>query len=218
MIKLVSLNIGLPAMVSLDGGSKKFRSGIFKKPVAEKIYLDENGFQGDGVGDRRIHGGKDLAVCGYFVDHFPYWQEELKRNMEPGAFGENLSIAGINETEINIGDVFQLGKTEIQVSQPRQPCHKLNKIFQFQGMACRVQTTGYSGCYFRVKKPGWVEPDSSIKRIREDSARVSIEMVNRLLKKGKNNTDLLMKAMQLDTLSEEWREKFQMRYEKEIAK
>ncbi len=211
MINLVSLNIALPKKVNLNGGSKKHLTGIFKKPVDEKIFLDELGFRGDGVGDSRIHGGKDLAVCSYFVDHFPYWEVELDREMKPGAFGENLSLSGINETQINIGDIFRVGEAEIEVSQPRQPCHKLNKVFNLQAMACKVQTTGYTGCYFRVKKTGWVEPDSELERIQEGLGGISIEMVNVLMFKEKKNPDLLKKVVSLQALSVEWREKFQNR-------
>ena len=122
--------------------------------------------------------------------------------------GENLSISGINETQIHIGDKFSLGDAEIEVSQPRQPCHKLNKIFQFQGMACKVQTTGYTGCYFRVKKPGWIEPDFVIKKIYDADEKISVDMVNILMFKEKKNFDLLKKVVKLDTLSVEWRDKF----------
>jgi len=211
MVNLVSINIALPEKVNLNGGSKKLLTGIFKKPVDGKIFLDELGFRGDGVGDPRIHGGKDLAVCAYFVDHFPYWQAELEREMKPGAFGENLSLAGINEDQINIGDIFRLGEAEIEVSQPRQPCHKLNKVFDLQAMACKVQTTGYTGCYFRVKKTGWVEPDSVLERIQEGLGKISIEMINVLMFKEKKNPDLLKKVVSLQALSVDWREKFQKR-------
>jgi len=211
MLSLVSLNIALPEKVNLGSGSKKHRTGIFKKPVKEKIFLDERGFQGDGVGDTRIHGGIDLAVCGYSTDHFSFWEVELGRKIEPGAFGENLSLAGINETQINVGDQFSLGEAEIEVSQPRQPCHKLNKVFQFQGMACKVQTTGFTGCYFRVKKTGWVEPDSLIKKIKVGEGKFSIEMINVLMFKEKKNRELLNKVASLESLSREWREKFQKR-------
>jgi MOSC domain-containing protein YiiM len=211
MVTLVSLNIALPEKVNLNAGSKKLLTGIFKKPVGEKIYLDELGFRGDGVGDTRIHGGKDLAVCSYFVDHFPYWKAELEREMKPGAFGENLSLSGVNEKQINIGDIFRIGEAEIEVSQPRQPCHKLNKVFDLQAMACKVQKTGYTGCYFRVKKTGWVEPDSSMERIQEGLGNISIEAVNVLMFKEKKNPDLLKSVTSLQTLSIEWREKFQKR-------
>ena len=208
MLDLVSLNIALPEIVNLGGGSKKCRTGIFKKPVTEKIFLNELGFHGDGVGDTRIHGGKDLAVCAYFTDHFSFWEAELNRKIGVGAFGENLSLAGINETKIHVGDKFSLGEAEIEVSQPRQPCHKLNKVFQFQGMACKVQTTGYTGCYFRVKKPGWVEPECVIKKIQDGEEKISIEMVNILMFKDKKNSDLLKKVVDLKALSVEWRDKF----------
>jgi MOSC domain-containing protein YiiM len=211
MIKLVSLNITLPEKVSFNGGSKKTLTDIFKKSVDEKIFLDELGFRGDGVGDPRIHGGKDLAVCAYFVDHFPYWQAELDREMKPGAFGENLSLSGTNEKKINIGDIFRIGEAEIEVSQPRQPCHKLNKVFDLQAMACKIQTTGYTGCYLRVKKTGWVKPDSIIEKIQEGFGDISIEMVNVLMFKEKKNPDLLKTVSRLQALSVEWREKFQKR-------
>jgi len=208
LLNLVSLNIALPEIVILGGASKKCRTGIFKKPITEKIFLNELGFHGDGVGDTRIHGGKDLAVCAYFTDHFSFWEAELNRKIGVGAFGENLSLAGINETKIHVGDKFSLGEAEIEVSQPRQPCHKLNKVFQFQGMACKVQTTGYTGCYFRVKKPGWVEPDFVIKKIQDGEEKISVEMVNILMFKDKKNSDLLKKVVDLKALSVEWRDKF----------
>ena len=211
MINLVSLNIALPEKINLNGGSKKLLTGFFKKPVDERIFLGESGFHGDGVGDSRIHGGQDLAVCAYFVDHFDYWQAELDKEMKPGAFGENLSLSGINEKQIYIGDIFRLDEAEIEVSQPRQPCHKLNKVFGFQGMACKVQKTGYTGCYFRVKKEEYVKPDSVLERIQMGSGKISVDMVNVLMFKEKKNPDLLNKVVSLQELSEEWRKKFRKR-------
>ena len=79
MIKLISINIALPEMVTFGNRTKKHRTGIYKKPVKEKIFLDETGFQGDGVGDSRFHGGEDLAVCCYFTDHFSFWESELDK-------------------------------------------------------------------------------------------------------------------------------------------
>jgi MOSC domain-containing protein YiiM len=211
MVKLISLNITLPEKISLNGSDKKNLTGFFKKPVNEKIFLDELGFHGDGVGNTRIHGGKDMAVCAYFVDHFSHWKNELDRKINPGAFGENLSLAGINEAQIFIGDIFRLGEAEIEVSQPRQPCHKLNKVFALQTMACKIQTTGYTGCYLRVKKTGWVKPDSVFEKIKEGIGKISIEMVNVLMFKEKKNQSLLRKVASLQALSIKWREKFKKR-------
>ena len=211
MIKIISINIALPELVTFGSSKKKHRTGIYKKSIKEKIFLDKTGFQGDGVGDSRFHGGEDLAVCCYFTDHFSFWENELDRKIGPGAFGENLSLAGINENHIYVGDIFSLGNAKIEVSQPRQPCHKLNKVFEYQGMACKVQTTGYTGCYFRVIKKGWVSPDSKIKKIEESKDKISIETINILMFKDKKNLKLLKKVSEQEALSLEWREKFKKR-------
>ncbi len=208
-MKIVSINTTPPARVSLDGGPRKIRSGIFKIPISQPVFLDDLGFEGDGVGDTRIHGGKDKAVCAYCVDHFPYWSEKLQRKILPGAFGENLSLSGMPETAINIGDIFEIGSAQIQVSQPREPCHKLNKVFNDQSMACSVKKYGFSGYYLRVLKPGLVEPGAPIKRIHKD--KFSIEKANALFRKGGANIQHMKELVSLSALSDEWREKLQKR-------
>lgn len=208
-LKIISINIISPARVSLDGGPKKVRSGYFKLPVSQPIFLDYLGFEGDGVGDTRIHGGEDKAVCAYCTDHFPYWADKLQREILPGSFGENLSLLGMLETEVNIGDIFEMGAAQVQVSQPRQPCFKLNKVFKDQSMACSVKTTGFSGYYFRVLKSGLVEPGALIKRIHEGS--FSIEKTNALLRKGGSNAEQMQELISLPALSDDWREMLQKR-------
>jgi len=211
-LKINSINIAIPTRVSLDGGPKKVRSGYFKAPVSQPIFLDYLGFEGDGVGDTRIHGGEDKAVCAYCVDHFPYWTDKLQREILPGSFGENLSLSGMLETEINIGDVFEMGVAQVQVTQPRQPCHKLNKVFKEQSMACSVKTTGYSGYYFRVLRSGLVDPDAIVKRIQTGS--FSIEKANALLRKGGSNVEQMQELISLPSLSDDWRGMIEKRLKK----
>ena len=88
MLKLVSINIARPQNISFEEGKKKYRTGIFKKPVSKEIFLGENGFQGDGVGDTRFHGGKDLAVC--FFDK--YIAICLGRTNDLDLLGESISF------------------------------------------------------------------------------------------------------------------------------
>ncbi len=211
-MKIISINTAVSTRVSLDKGSKKVKSGIFKKPVSQPIFLDYLGFEGDVVGDSRVHGGKDMAICVYCSDHFPYWEDKLKRTILPGSFGENLSVSGMSEETINIGDIFEIGQTQVEVSQPRQPCYKLNKVFSDQSMACSVKTTGFSGYYLRVLKPGMVDPGVSIKRVHE--GQYSIEKVNALLRKGGINIQHMQELIALPALSVDWREMFQKRMEK----
>jgi MOSC domain-containing protein YiiM len=211
-LKITSINVASPTLVSLGKATNKVKSGIFKNPISQPILLDYLGFESDGVGDSRIHGGKDMAVCVYCVDHFSYWEEKYQRKILPGSFGENLSVSGMSEEIINIGDIFEVGQTQLEVSQARQPCHKLNKIFNDQSMACDIKKTGFSGYYLRVLKPGLIQPGTSIKRIYEGS--YSIEKANALLRKGGANIAYMKELIDLPALSDGWRVMFQKRVEK----
>ncbi len=155
-----------------------------------------------------------MAVCAYCVDHFPYWNKKLQCNIVPGSFGENLSLLGMPETAINIGDIFKIGSAQVQISQPRQPCYKLNKVFNDPSMACSVKTTGFSGYYLRVLKTGVVETNSPVKRIYKDPDEFSVEKVNALLRKGGTNITHIEKLISLPALSDEWRKLFQIRLNK----
>ena len=210
MASIRSINIAIPAKVTVSGNKKMF-SGILKKPVKEKIFLDTLGFRGDGVADDRFHGGGDKAVCAYCVDHYPFWKKELDREMHFGAFGENLSVTEWAETKVHIGDTFRIGEAEVQCTQPRQPCHKLNKVFDFQAMACRVQTTGFSGYYLRVLKPGWVEPGTEMVLLNQDPARISVHRANDLMHNNKKDWEGIREILSVQALSDSWQATFQKR-------
>jgi MOSC domain-containing protein YiiM len=175
--------------------------------------MDEQGLLGDGCADKVHHGGPDNAICVYSLDHFPFWEREVGRKLSPGAFGENLSISNLDETGVHIGDIFRMGEAEVQVSQPRQPCHKLNKVFRYQAMACKVQTTGYSGFYMRVLKPGWVEPGMMLELVHADPDIFSIESAHYLLHNSGNEHESIQQILAVDALSDSWRAKFRKRLE-----
>ena len=213
-MKITAINIACPDFVSLDGGPKKHRSGILKKSVSGPVFLNQFGFDGDGVGDTRIHGGEDKAVCAYSVDHLPYWNEKLQRKLGPGSFGENLSMVGMLETTTHIGDIFEVGAAQVQVTQPRQPCHKLNKVFNDPSMACSIKKTGFSGYYLRVLKAGLVESGSTLKLIHKDANGFSIENANALLRKGGMNVQNMEDLISLPALSNSWRIMIQKRLDR----
>ncbi len=128
--QLLSINIGLPKEVTYGG--KVIHTGINKKQVKEPVYLSFVKFNGDGQADLVHHGGVDKAVCVYTSDHYPYWEKELNQNLVYGAFGENITVNGMREEDVCIGDTFELGQAIVQVTQPRQPCFKLAKNIIFQ--------------------------------------------------------------------------------------
>lgn len=147
-IKILSLNVGMPKQIQFN--QKDVSTGIFKSATDEYLYLSYLNFEGDGQGDLVHHGGKEKAVCVYPYEHYPFWENELRRPLDYGAFGENLTIKGLLESDVCIGDVFKLGKAIVQVSQPRQPCYKLSIKYGVPDMPLKVQQTGYTGFYFRV--------------------------------------------------------------------
>ncbi len=211
--RIISLNIGLPSAVTYNG-TKVMVSAIMKKPVTEKMFLDKLGFAGDGSADRIHHGGADKAVCVYCHDHYAYWEKELSRKLEPAAFGENLTVAGLVEDNVRIGDIFKIGEATVQCTQPRQPCHKLNKIFGLPEMAAYVQQTGYTGYYLRVLTPGWVSPGDKIELLQSGAEEFSITAANQLMH-GRDKWDFerIRKIISLKFLSISWLETFRERLE-----
>lgn len=134
-------------------------SGIDKQPRAGSVQVGALGLEGDEQGDTRIHGGPDKAVHHYAFEHYARWRAELGELpvlQRPGAFGENISTRGLDESQVCLGDRFTLGSATLEVSQGRQPCWKLNDRFGVGDMALRVQATGRTGWYYRVLEPGSV--------------------------------------------------------------
>jgi len=105
------------------------------------------------IGDRRL----DKAVCAYSADHYPEWRRTLRITpFEFGAFGENVTIEGLTEHTVCIGDVWALGDAVVQVSVPRQPCWKLARKWRRDSLADEVRTSGRTGWYFRVLREAQV--------------------------------------------------------------
>ena len=140
----------------------------------------------------------------------------MSRPLLPGAFGENLTVQNMKEADIHIGDIFSIGEAEVQCSQPRKPCHKLNKIFQYQKMACRVQTMGYSGFYMRVLKPGWLKSGDPFELLESEPQQISVEDANQLMYVDKKNSDQLKKVLGLDSLADEWRVIYEKRLDRTL--
>lgn len=207
--QLLSLNIGLPKEVTYGG--KVIHTGINKKQVKEPVYLSFVKFNGDGQADLVHHGGVDKAVCVYTGDHYPYWEKELNQNLVYGAFGENITVSGMREEDVFIGDTFELGQAIVQVTQPRQPCFKLAKKYNIPKLPLYFQETGYTGFYFRVLKEGWVSSVDTLKRLQSDPKGVSIAFANRIMHKEKQNIEGVKRILEVSALSSSWRKSFEKR-------
>ena len=207
MFLIASINIGTPREVAYAEG-RKIKTSLKRNPVKGKVFLDLMGFEGDQVADPVNHGGRDKAVCGYPANHYSIWKEELSRNMPPASFGENLTIEGLTEDRIHIGDIFRVGEAEVQCTQPRQPCHKLTKIFGFPKLASRIQVLGYCGYYFRVLKQGWLQAGMTVERIHSDREKISVKTAHYLMYRDKTKYKAIEELMAHPALSESWKMTF----------
>jgi MOSC domain-containing protein YiiM len=166
VIRLVSIQTGTPQRVGTphaeDPLERAFTSAIWKSPVVGPVFAGALGLAGDAVANTKVHGGVDQALLMYTGSHYPLWEAELGRPMSPGAFGENLTVLGLDEDSVCIGDVLAIGRVRLQVSQPRQPCATLARRHQVRDMIAMVRGNGRSGWYLRVLQEGTLEAGQSI--------------------------------------------------------
>ena len=160
-MRLVSILVGLPRTVGTAGAEDRmqraFTSAIWKSPVAGPVRAGPLGLDGDTVYDTECHGGFDQAVLMYSVGHYPRWEAELGHPVEPGAFGENLWVEGLDEDSVCVGDILRLGPVRLQVTHPRTPCSTLARRHQIPDMIAIVRRTARSGWYLRVLDEGELE-------------------------------------------------------------
>jgi len=206
-MRVISVNVGLPRKVMWKG--KTVTTGIFKEPVAGRVALDALNLAGDRQADLRVHGGPDKAVYVYPVEHYDYWRGELPGVELPfGAFGENLTVEGLLENEIYIGDRFRIGTTELVVRQPRLPCYKLAVKFQRDDIIKRFLDSRRTGFYFAVIREGAVSAGDQIQILSRDPNGVTVPDIVRLYLNGDEDPDGLARAASVDALPDNWKTHF----------
>ena len=178
-MKVISTNIGKARDIEWNG--KIVRTGIFKFSVDEPLFLGNEDVVNDDVVDRRYHGGAEKACYLYSADHYNYWQQLYPGIEMPfGIFGENLTVEGLHEAQINIGDVFEVGEAVVQATQPRQPCFKLEFRFPDPGVVKHFVDSGFPGVYVRILINGNVKKGDPVRLVkRQDS--ISVQKVFQLL-------------------------------------
>jgi MOSC domain-containing protein YiiM len=194
----------------IDGTS--VRSGIDKYPIRGSTTINPLGLEGDRQADLRFHGGADKAVHIYPWPHYALWQAEFPEIAlfgQPGAFGENLSV-DFTEYDVCIGDVWLAGAAEIQVTQGRQPCWKLNLRFGIDDMSARVQATLRTGWYCRVLKAGTVQSGDALELLHRPYPTWTIARLLTLIRDRECGVDTMNDVLSLP-LTASWRKLFQTR-------
>jgi MOSC domain-containing protein YiiM len=144
--------------------------------------MERLGFNGDFQVDKRFHGGPDKAVYLYPHEHYLPWQQELglPELLPFGAFGENLTIEGLLEPEVRMGERFRIGSALVEVTKPRMPCVKLALKFGRPDMVRRMHQNERSGFYVSVIEEGAVEAGDEIERVLERPDRPAIPEIFRM--------------------------------------
>jgi MOSC domain-containing protein YiiM len=209
-MKVVSANVGLPKDV--EWRHDVVATAIHKAPVAGRIAVKRLNLNGDRQADLTVHGGPEKAVYAYPTEHYPFWREELPGVPLPwGSFGENLSIEGLSESKVRVGDVLRIGTTELVVTQPRMPCFKLNLRFQRSDMVRRFSRSGRSGFYLAVLKEGDLGAGDPIELVPADEEAVTVADIVALYTTDRENRELMQRAIGTPYLAQGWLEHFRAR-------
>ncbi len=150
--RLLSVNVGRPRDVS--AGRRAIRTAIWKLPVEGRVAVRGVNVEGDEQADQSVHGGPDKAVYAYAVEDTRAWEATLHRDLGPGAFGENLTVSGVDVSGALIGDRWRIGTTLLEVVQPRLPCLKLGLRMGDPSFVRRFARASRPGAYLRIVEEG----------------------------------------------------------------
>ena len=207
MMKLISVNVSLAKEVPYLG--RTITTGIFKEPVTGRVMVRRLNIDGDDQADRRVHGvGFDMAIYVYSIEHYAFWAKELGREGFPfGQFGENLTVEGLSEDTVRVGDTFRVGGTLLQVTQPRIPCYKFAmRMEEGQDFPARFQETGRMGFYCRVLEEGEIGAGDDIELVERDKGASTIAEFIRVYLYESHEPASLKRVLASKELSEPWRE------------
>ncbi len=208
---ILALHVGKACEIQPTGTGewwdRPWRTGYFKRPASGAVWLGYEGFRGDEQEDRRHHGGSEKAVCVYPDEHYPRWRDTLALpGLGHGAFGENLTVSGLTESGVCIGDVFTLGEACVQVSQPRQPCWKLARRWRVKDLAAQVERTGFTGFYLRVLRHGDVRAGDALTLVERFFPQWTIARCNEIMHHQKADAHAARELAGCDLLSTSWKD------------
>lgn len=184
-MKLFSINVGVVSNLfpEQSGHARPIASGIHKHPVSGPVVINHFGIAGDEQADLGLHGGLDKAVYAYPLEHYAFWAahqlKALKRTgpLPPGSMGENLTLTGLLEKDIWVGDRLLIGDTVLEVTEPRTPCFKLGVKMGFAHAVKLMAQSGATGFYMRVLQPGSIIRGDAV-TVLPGARQMSIDAIN----------------------------------------
>ncbi|GAC1354608.1 MAG: MOSC domain-containing protein [Vulcanimicrobiaceae bacterium] len=216
--KLVAVRIGKPQAALLQRRGHPMATTFGRTSVQDPVRLLADGIQGDGVGDPSVHGGDERALLCYARSNYEFWAERLQISYSEAlarGFGENLTVDGVDEHGICVGDSFTLGDTVLEVAQPRSPCWKIGAYWNVSTLTKEVYRGGRSGWFCRVKQEGSFSVSDRLQLVDRPYPAFTIQALNDAIvdletHRGDSKVDpAFIKALaQCPALSPGWRNAF----------
>jgi len=192
-------------------GPEEIASGIVKKARAGAVTVGRLGLDGDEQADLEVHGGPEKAVYAYAAAHFPDWAARFPHlTFDNGAMGENLTIAGLEEQDICVGDVHAIGTALLQVCQPRQPCFKFNLLHHDAPVSAAMIKSRQSGWYYRVLAPGALSAGDAVTLHARPNPDFPFPRLVEIVYRKRGARDDLIRMSEMEGLASQWRERARM--------
>jgi ferredoxin-NADP reductase/MOSC domain-containing protein YiiM len=202
---LLSVNVGLPRNVPWQG--QTVYTGIWKHPVEGPAMVRRLNIDGDGQGDTNGHGGEQRAVLVYQIQSYRHWQEHFGRDdLTCGQFGENLTVDGLPDDEVCIGDRYRIGEAEFEVTQPRVTCYRVGLRLGEPELPALLVSHHRPGFYMRVITEGHIQAGDQI--VKTAAGALSVADTDALLYLPGRDPAKLRLALQIPALSPGWQGSF----------
>ncbi|MFI9052076.1 MOSC domain-containing protein [Streptomyces sp. NPDC053427] len=204
---LLSVNVGLPQNVSWQG--RTVYTGVWKHPVPGPARVRRLNIDGDGQGDTQGHGGEQRAVLVYQIESYRYWQRHFGRDdFGYGQFGENLTVDGLADDEVCIGDRYRIGEAEFEVTQPRVTCYRVGLRLGEPELPALLVSHHRPGFYMRVIREGRIRAGDRIIKTRAGPGALTVAAADALLYLPGRDPATLRLATRIPALSPGWQDSF----------
>jgi MOSC domain-containing protein YiiM len=188
----------------VDWNGRTVRTGIWKAPADGPVRVAEFGAEHDEQGDPDAHGGLDKALYAYGSRDLAWWSRQLGRELEPGVFGHNLTIAGMDVSRTVIGERWRAGGIGVEVSAPRIPCFKLGMRMGDPGFPRRFAAADRPGAYLRVLEPGVVEAGDPVEVLERPAHGVTVADASRIYHRDRHEAGRLLEVPALSGALADW--------------
>lgn len=201
---VVSVNVG--GIREFDYRGRREASAIWKSPVGGRVAARGVNLEGDAQADRSVHGGSDKAVYAYAIEDTRWWEQQLGRQLDYGAFGENLTTEGVDLASVLIGERWAVGSAVLEVSEPRLPCWKLGVRMGDEAFLRSFTQAARPGTYLRIAVEGELGVGDTIRVVEHPDHDVTIGDIFRIFTRDRDEAPRLLTVPQLSASWTRWAE------------